>query len=196
MIFIAVALRLPGLAQRPMHTDEAVHAIKFRQLLENGTYQYDPYEYHGPTLNYFTLLPAWLSGAHKIICISEVILRIVPVVFGMMLIILLILISRAIGYPAVISAALFTAISPAMVYYSRYYIQEMLLICFTLGAIVSGYRYWQSKNLAWIISSGIFLGLMHATKETCIIAWASMGLALVFTAVMNQRKTKFSTLIK
>lgn len=196
VIFIAVALRLPGLAQRPMHTDEAVHAIKFGQLLENGTYQYDPYEYHGPTLNYFTLLPAWLSGAHKITCISEVILRIVPVVFGMMLIILLILISRAIGYPAIISAALFTAISPAMVYYSRYYIQEMLLICFTLGAIVSGYRYWQSKNLSWIISAGIFLGLMHATKETCIIAWTSMGLALIFISVMNRGGQSLSTIIK
>ncbi len=196
VIFIAVALRLPHLAQRPMHTDEAVHAIKFGELLENGDYRYDPYEYHGPTLNYFTLLPAWLSGAHKITSISEIALRIVPVIFGIMLIILLILLSRALNYPAIISAALFTAISPAMVYYSRYYIQEMLLICFTLGAIVSGYRYWQSKNLAWIISAGIFLGLMHATKETCIIAWASMGLALILTIMINRERKSFSTIVK
>ncbi|MCL5099127.1 MAG: TIGR03663 family protein, partial [Candidatus Omnitrophica bacterium] len=45
----ALALRLPQLSRRPMHTDESVQAIKFRGLLENGVYRYDPNEYHGPT---------------------------------------------------------------------------------------------------------------------------------------------------
>ncbi|NQT01065.1 MAG: TIGR03663 family protein, partial [Planctomycetes bacterium] len=49
---VALALRLPRLRQRPMHGDEAVHADKFGELLEDGVYTYDPYEYHGPTLNY------------------------------------------------------------------------------------------------------------------------------------------------
>ena len=58
----AAAIRLPRLAQRPMHTDEAIHADKFRILLEEGEYVYNPDEYHGPTLNYFTLIPAKLCG--------------------------------------------------------------------------------------------------------------------------------------
>ncbi|MHC4329093.1 MAG: hypothetical protein ACYSWW_13350 [Planctomycetota bacterium] len=45
---VALALRLPRLRQRPMHGDEAVHADKFRLLLEEGLYTYDPNEYHGP----------------------------------------------------------------------------------------------------------------------------------------------------
>ncbi|MHC4528105.1 MAG: flippase activity-associated protein Agl23, partial [Planctomycetota bacterium] len=45
---VAVGLRLPRLDQRPMHGDEAVHAEKFRLLLEEGTYRYDRHEYHGP----------------------------------------------------------------------------------------------------------------------------------------------------
>ena len=67
IILLALALRLPRLAQRPMHTDEAVHAIKFGQLLENNDYRYDHFEYHGPTLNYFTLLPGsvFLSGTTR-----------------------------------------------------------------------------------------------------------------------------------
>jgi len=56
---VALALRLPRLALRPMHGDEAVHADKFGDLLESGVYAYDPNEYHGPTLNYLTLVPAW-----------------------------------------------------------------------------------------------------------------------------------------
>ena len=47
---------------RPMHADEAVHADKFGTLLEGGGYAYDPSEYHGPTLYYLTLFPAWLRG--------------------------------------------------------------------------------------------------------------------------------------
>ncbi|MBD3289698.1 hypothetical protein GF337_12905, partial [candidate division KSB1 bacterium] len=109
IIIIAMALRLPDLAQRPMHTDEAVHAIKFADLLENGDYQYDPREYHGPTLNYFTLIPAWMSSASYIAEFNEVGLRIVPVSFGILLVLLLLSINTGLGYPSVISAALLTA---------------------------------------------------------------------------------------
>ena len=58
---IALALRLPGLAKRPMHGDEAVNAVKIGEDEGKG-YRYDPHEYHGPTLNYFSLIPAWLGG--------------------------------------------------------------------------------------------------------------------------------------
>jgi len=79
-----------------------------------------------------------------------------------------------------------TAISPAMVFYSRYYIQEMLLVFFAFGVIVFGYRYARSKNITWALLTGIFLGLMHATKETCIIAFSSMLLALLLMLLMRR----------
>jgi uncharacterized protein (TIGR03663 family) len=176
----AFALRAPRLRMRPMHTDEAVHAYNFRGLLESGIYKYDPEEYHGPTLNYFTLIPAWLSHAGKYTEITESTLRIVPVVFGAALILLMVLIVDGLG-PAAVVAAVLTALSPAMVFYSRYYIQEMLLVCFTFGMIACGYRYARSRRLPWAILAGVFAGLMHATKETCIIAFASIGLGLVLT---------------
>src|SRR5512145_2125264 len=62
---VAAALRLPSLALRPMHADEAVHADKFGSLLEGRGYAYDRTEYHGPTLYYLTLLPAWITGARR-----------------------------------------------------------------------------------------------------------------------------------
>jgi uncharacterized protein (TIGR03663 family) len=191
--FVALALRLPRLEQRPMHGDEAVHADKFGQLLENGYYHYNPSEYHGPTLNYFTLFPAWLSGAHNYKDISEFTLRIVPVLFGVLLVLLLLMLADGLGGPAACVAAVFTAVSPAFVFYSRYYIQETLLICFTIGAIASGYRYARQKSLWWVLLAGVFLGLCHATKETCIITFGSMVLALFLTLLM-QRLQRGSTL--
>ncbi len=193
LVFLAVTiaalgLRLPRLAERPMHCDEAVHAIKFGELLESGQYRYDRYEYHGPTLNYFTLIPAKLSGAVNLKEVNEATLRIVPVFCGIVLILLLLLLADGLGTGAVIIAGLLMAISPAMVFYSRYYIQETLLVCFTLGLIACGYRYVQSRDITWAISAGIFAGLMHATKETCIIAFGSMLLAGLLVILLYRGK--------
>jgi uncharacterized protein (TIGR03663 family) len=168
----------PRLGMRPMHTDEAVHADNFnRAFLERGGYRYDPHEYHGPTLNYFTLIPAWLSGARTYAQLTEATLRIVPVVFGTILVLLTVLLVDGLGFVAVVAAVL-AALSPALVFYSRYYIQEMLLVCFTFGLIACGYRYVRSRTLPWAVAAGVFAGLMHATKETSIIAFGSLGLAL------------------
>ena len=187
----SVALRLPQLGQRPMHGDEAIHAVKFGDLLEEGYYHYNLNEYHGPTLNYLTLIPAWLISADKLTEVSEFTLRIVPVFFGVLLVLLVLLLADGLGRPAVVCAALLTAVSPAMVFYSRYYIQEMLLVCFTFGVITCGYRYTKSKNIRWALLTGIFLGLCHATKETCIIAFGSMLLALLLTLLIHSRQAGF-----
>ena len=185
----ALLLRLPRLSQRPMHGDEAVHAMKFGELLEHGKYIYDPFEYHGPTLNYLTLIPAWLSSCDNLIEVDEFDLRIVPVVCGVFLVLMLLLIADGLGANSAIYAAILTAISPAMVFYSRYYIQEMLLVCFTFAAIVFGYRYYRDRNIIWAILTGVFIGLMHATKETCIITFGSMILA--FAVVFLFRKKNY-----
>lgn len=185
---VAMALRLPCAARRPMHGDEAVHADKFADLLERGEYVYNPNEYHGPTLNYFTLIPAWLSSVGTYAEMTEFTVRIVPVFFGVLLVLLSLLLLDGLGGWACVGAAVLTAISPAMVFYSRYYIQEMLLVCFTFGAIAFGYRFTQHRNIIWAILTGVCLGLMHATKETSIIAFGAMLAALWATLFMRQRE--------
>ncbi len=185
---VALSLRLPRLRQRPLHGDEAVHAIKFGELLEEGVYKYNPNEYHGPTLNYLTLIPARLSSAEKLAQVSEITLRIVPVILGVLLVLLILLAGDGLKSGAAVYTAVLTAISPAMVFYSRYYIQEMLLVCFTFSAIVFGYRYTRSKKITWALLTGMSLGLMHATKETCIIAFGSMFLALLLMLLMRRPK--------
>ncbi len=45
-----LALRLPQLGARPMHTDEAVNAYIVGQLLAGQTFTYDPQDRHGPAL--------------------------------------------------------------------------------------------------------------------------------------------------
>jgi len=178
---VGALLRVVSLEQRPMHGDEAVHAVKFGELLEDGYYRYDPDEYHGPTLNYMTLIPAWLTGKASFNEVSEFTLRVVPVLFGVLLILLLLLAADGMGGAAAVIAAWLVVVSPAFVFYSRYYIQEMLLVCFSFGIIVCGYRYIRSRKLVWALLAGVCVGLCHATKETCIIVFGSMAIALFLT---------------
>ena len=191
-VALGAALRVPNLTIRPMHTDEAVHAYKFGILLDSGVYEYDPHEYHGPTIYYFTLPLVWLTGARSYADIpSETPLRLTIVLFGLGLILLLPLVGDGIGRRGALIAAVFTAVSPAFVFYSRYYIQEMLLVFFTFGAIGFGWRYTRSRKLPWALASGACLGLMHASKETSVIAYFAMAggivLMLAWTRLVDRR---------
>lgn len=174
IVALAGMLRLPALEVRPMHADEAVHAAKLAQLLEHGRYEYDPVEYHGPTLNYLTLLPARIRGIARYPDLDEVTLRSVTAVAGVLLVAGHILLVPIIGFPAAAGAALLAAVSPAMVYYSRYYIQETLLVAFSFGALVSICRYARRPRLLWAVAAGGSVGLMQATKETWVIALGAM----------------------
>jgi uncharacterized protein (TIGR03663 family) len=181
-----LGLRLPRLSERPMHNDEAVNAIKFGQLLETGDYKYDPEEYHGPTLHYATLALAKLTGAKDLAHFTETRLRLVTVLFGVGLILLLPLVVDGLGRRGTIWAAVLTAVSPAFVFYSRYYIHEMLLVFFAFLTLAAGWRYWRSRNLYWALLAGAGLGLMNATKETFIITVAAAAGALVMNQVWNR----------
>ena len=176
---VALAFRLPDLAKRPMHGDEAVNAVKIGELIEGKGYRYDPHEYHGPTLNYFTLIPAWLGGVDSFVGLSESILRIVPVVLGLALVLLVLPLREALGQGAALLAAGLTALSPAMVFYSRYFIHELILVVFTAVLIISVYHYLKSQKAGWAVLAGVSLGLMHATKETFVIAVGAIGLSVL-----------------
>ncbi|MFP4058628.1 MAG: flippase activity-associated protein Agl23 [Candidatus Brocadiia bacterium] len=175
----ALAFRLPRLRARVMHCDEANQAVRAGHLFDEGIYRYDPREHHGPTLYYLTLPALWLSGAESFAQTDERHYRVVPVAFGAGLVVLLLLVGDGFGRPAAVCAGVFTAISPAMVFYSRYYIQEMLLVFFTFAAIAAGWRYVWSRKARWAVLAGAALALMHATKETCVLAYAAMALAVV-----------------
>ena len=174
----SLAFRWPRLDLRPMHADEAVQAARFRELCWGRGYRYDPQEFHGPTLSYATLPSVWISRPAAFAATSECTYRIVPVVFGTGLILLLGLLRDGIGRCATVSAAVWIGLSPAMVFYSRYYIHEMLLVFFSLAALATAWRSTRSGHCIWCLLAGASIGLMQATKETAVLAYAAAGLAL------------------
>jgi len=179
-------LRLDRLDLRPMHNDEANQAIKFGELLEHGEYAYDAYDHHGPTLYYLTLPVAWLRGQATLAALDEWTLRGVPVAFGVATILLAALLPATLGRTAGPAAALLTAVSPAMVFYSRMYIQEAMFAAFALAFVLALGRGLTTGSLRWAAIAGAAAGLTIATKETwvlvlpaalaaCAVAWWSLG---------------------
>ena len=181
VVTLASGFRVIDLENRPMHADESVQAAIFRGLWLEGRYAYNPHEFHGPTMPYATLPSVWLSGAESFAETTEATYRIVPVCFGIAVVLLVWCFAGAIGRPAAITASLLAAISPAMVFYSRYYIHETLLVFFTLCAILFVWRYSQTGKLWWCLAAGAAIGLMQATKETAPLSYIAAVAALILT---------------
>ena len=178
IIFVGAVLRLTVLPQRPMHNDEAVNAVKFAALLEKGEYVYDKIEFHGPLLYYMTLIPAWVSNVHYFSQLSERHLRGVTAIAGIGLLLLLLALVRFAGWRVVLASTAIGAISPVLVFYSRYYIHEILLVLFTFGFIISLFAFLIYRKNLWLIISGICLGMMHATKETFLLSVVILFIAI------------------
>jgi uncharacterized protein (TIGR03663 family) len=184
----AFLFRFSGLALRPMHHDEANQAVKFGALLEEGRYVYDKADHHGPSLYYATLGAACARGQKTLADLDETTLRLVPAVFGIGLVFLLIFFGSSLHPGAGALAALLAAFSPAMTYYSRFYIHESLFAFFALALLVSVWRYSERLASREAFAIGLSAGLLFATKETSVIIFAAVAISLVL-AYRLQKKT-------
>ena len=179
---LALFLRFFDLALKPLHHDEAVNTLFLTKLVRPPhAYTYDPGNYHGPTLFYFGWLSVSLFG------MTTEGIRIVTSSAGLVLVLLVLLLRRQLGIAGANAAAAFLAVSSGAVYFSRYFIHEMLLVCFTLGVVVCLVLWWTRRGTVYLYLAAAAAGLMFATKETAIIsaivlAAAACGAAIVAEA--------------
>ncbi len=142
---IAVFLRFFWLELKPLHHDEGVNGFFLTRLFREGFYQYDPANYHGPDLYYLSLTFAKIFGLNTISVRSSV------AVFGVLTVVLVFFLRRYIGKIGSLAAGLFLALSPGMVYISRYFIHEILFVFFSLSLVIS-MAYFIEKRKAGIFS--------------------------------------------
>jgi uncharacterized protein (TIGR03663 family) len=182
---LALALRLPQLAVRPMHTDETVNAYLVGQQLDGGAYHYDPQDRHGPALNAVAVPVAKLLGAHSFVTLNEAVLRMTTVLMGALTVLLFLPLVRVFGWTAA-AAALLWAVAPLPLYYSRYFIHETGFAAMTLATLAGGIRAAlaasPASRLGWTLCSGTAAGLMLAFKETAILNLAALGCAALVAA--------------
>ena len=126
VVGLAFWLRLPGLADKPLHSDESVNGWFSLRLYWWNVYRYQPSDYHGPFLYYINLILFWFLGP------SETSLRLGPAVFGGLIPLLLWPLRRWMGGVGILVSGLLLACAPAMVYFARTAIHEVYLLFFSL----------------------------------------------------------------
>ena len=140
VLLVAALVRLYQLDLRPMHHDEGVNGFFLNNLMRpGGLFRYDPSNYHGPTLYYFTLPLSTLAEHFQML--DSWVLRLVPVVFGVATVWLALCLRRYLGTVGALAAAALLALSPGVVFFSRYFIHEMMFAFFTLALVVAALRY-------------------------------------------------------
>jgi len=188
LTILALCLRVPRLGDRPMHNDEAVQGIKCVQLLDRGFYEYDPNDHHGPTLYYLTLPVLWVTGAGDSRALDEGMLRLVPLLFSLGSILLLGLLHGGISRRTLALAAVFAVSSPALTYFSRYYIQETPFAFFTMLLAAAAWRYESTGRAGWAAMGGVAAGCLMATKETAVIVFLTAAAALAATTILRREE--------
>ncbi len=187
IFLIAAGLRLYDLNLVPLHHDEGVNGNFLVRLVREGAYQYDPANYHGPTLYYFASLIPWTvkllfgSSARDTYGLTTFNIRLVTVLFGLGTIGLVFMLRRRLGTVATLAAGLMLAVSPGAVYLSRYFIHESLFVFFTLGIVVAGVKLYDERNPAYLIPAAASAALLFATKETAMISVGVLIIAIALT---------------
>jgi uncharacterized protein (TIGR03663 family) len=160
---LALLLRLWALPLRPPHSDEGVNGWFAEKVLSDGYYRYDAENYHGP-LHYYLLAIVRVVLGHNLWA-----LRLPTVLFGVAAIWLALGCADALGKRVAWTAALFLALSPALVLYARWAIHESEFLFFSL-LVLRGWCRWRTRprRLAvWEVGLGIAGAL--ATKEVWVV---------------------------
>lgn len=128
---VGAFLRFFMLGLKSFHHDEGVNGFFLTNLFKDGNYRYDPSNYHGPTLYFLTLPWAEIFG------LNTVPIRMPMAIFGLLSVVLVFYLRPYLGNAGTLFAALFMALSPGLVFISRYFIHETFFIFLTFAMAVA-----------------------------------------------------------
>ncbi|MCC7363442.1 MAG: TIGR03663 family protein [Dehalococcoidia bacterium] len=138
----AFALRFWDLGARALHHDESIHAQWSWRLIQ-GEYEHSPI-FHGPLYYHVQGLFFLVFGT------SDYTSRMSAAVFGLAICALPLLMRRRLGPVGTFAAVAFIALSPTLVYYSRFFREDIYMAAFTLLMVASLWRYMDEGRERWL----------------------------------------------
>src|SRR5438270_4857534 len=184
VLLAAALIRLAFLTQKPLHHDEGVNGMFLVNLFRTGYYHYDPSNYHGPSLYYLAVIPTAINNLfHWGHGLSTFAIRFVTACFGVGVVWLMLCLRRYLGSASSMAAAAFATISPGFVFFSRYFIHEILFVFFSLGVIVAWLWYRDTGKPRYLMLASGSAAMLFATKETWIITVAVWLIAIPCTTI-------------
>ena len=179
LIFLfALSLRLYSLGDRAVHHDESLHGYFAYQMYIGNGYEHNPLM-HGIFLFQLVSLSFFLFGD------SEFSLRLPMALTGSLLIFLPLLIRDRLGYIGSIFASIMLAISPSILYFSRFARNDIFMLFIFLLLVISMWKYFSTKESKWLYVFSIFMAIGFITKETQYIFVAILSLFLIFMEKEN-----------
>lgn len=183
IVALALLMRLWELGGRTMHYDEAIHVHYAWRLLNSsgaaggwpwifGTdFIHSPWM-HGPFQIEFTALIFRIFGD------SDVTARLGYILFGTALVGLPYFLRDYLGRAGALLVAVMLALSPAMLYFSRFGRNDIIMAFWATALLVLMWRYLHEGKHRYLYLASVVLALMFGTKETAYIV------ALIFGAMM------------
>jgi uncharacterized protein (TIGR03663 family) len=188
VILLGAVLRFWGLGDKPLHHDESLHAYFSMQLMHdlenwsscfNGTracYKYDPllhgpFQFHAIALVYkiSQLLGAPDHG------VNTTTVRIVAAMLGTVMVGLPYFLRNRLGTVGAWLTSFMLAVSPSIVYYSRFAREDIYQVCFTLLMVVGVACYLSTRRAKWLILAAWGFALSYATNEATFLTIAVFG---------------------
>ncbi len=188
IILLGAILRYWGLGYKPLHHDESLHAYYSLQLMHNmenwfscfdhsvSCYQYNPllhgpFQFHAIAFVYkiSQLLGAYDNG------VNTTTVRIAAATLGTVIVGLPYFLRDYLGKVGTLLACFLLAVSPSMVYFSRFAREDIYMACFTLLLIVGAARYIRDRNPGWLVIAAVGFALSYATKEATFLSLAVFG---------------------
>ena len=167
LIGAAAGMRVWDLGSRALHHDESLHAYFSWQLSEGRSFVHDPMM-HGPLQFEANAGLFYLFGA------TDFTARILYVAAGVALVAVPYLLRDRIGRIGALAAAAMLAFSPAMLYFSRFARNDILMALWSLGLVAMIWRYLDSGKNRYLYGSAALLALAFSSKESAYLVTAMM----------------------
>jgi uncharacterized protein (TIGR03663 family) len=180
----ALALRVYDLGTRALHHDESLHATfswyfqHARPLYTHDPLMHGPFQFHA------------IAAAFKLFGDGDAMARMPAALSGTALVLTPLLLRRWLGAAGVLAAALFLALSPSLLYYSRFAREDIHIALWTALLFIAAWRYQQQGGDRWLVVVAGALALGFATKESvylvCAVLLLYLDVALTL-ALLDQR---------
>jgi uncharacterized protein (TIGR03663 family) len=219
VILLGAILRFWGLGDKPLHHDESLHAYYSLGLMHNmehwlwcigldspppgySCYAYTPL-LHGPFQFHFIALVYKISqllGAPDN-GVNTTTVRILAATLGTAIVGLPYFLRDYLGKVTAWLASFLLAVSPSMVYFSRFAREDIYMAFFTLLMVVGVARYVHDRKMRWLVIAAAGFAFAYATKEAtfltalvfgsfmgALLAW-ELGLKLPLRSRINQESS-------
>ena len=193
LVALALGMRLWELGGRTMHYDEAIHIYASWKLVNSegllggwpwvfgSDYIHSPWM-HGPFQIEFAAFIFRIFGD------SDFTARLGYTLFGAALVGLPYFLRDYLGRVGALLAGVMLALSPVLLYFSRFGRNDILMAFWALALLILMWRYLQEGKHRYLYLASAVLAFMFATKETAYIVTLLLG-AAVFVMAVPQLKS-------